>query len=251
MSMSERLPSPEQQQQAIFPVRDYLGGLKKAVPIIIGYFTVAVAFGLLARTMGLSNMESGSMSLIVFAGASQFAALNLLAGGTAFFEIIIATFFLNLRHLLMSATLSLRFKSFPLPAKILLAFGITDETFAIASTDLNSITPAVMAGLETGAYLSWFGGTMAGYYLGTALPPSLQAAMGLALYALFAALLLPRIKHSLKLATLALSAAALNSLLVIAAGFPAGWSFVVAMLATSLAGAFTGLEAEKEDDDES
>ena len=69
--------------------------------------------------------------------------------------------------------------------------------------------------------------------------------MGLALYALFAALLLPQIKHSLKLAALALSAAALNSLLVVAAGVPAGWSFVVAMLATSLAGAFSGLEASE------
>ena len=249
--MSERLPPPEQQQEFILPLRNYLGGLKKAVPIIIGYSTVAVAFGLLARTMGLSNMESGGMSLIVFAGASQFVALNLQAGGSAFLEIIIATFFFNLRHLLMSASLSLCFKSFPLPAKIFLAFGITDETFAIASADLDSITPASMAGLETGAYLSWFGGTMAGYYLGTALPPSLQAAMALALYALFAALLLPQIKHSLKLAALALSAAVLNSLLVIAAGLSVGWSFVLAMLATSLAGAFTGLEAEKEDNDES
>lgn len=250
MPMSEKSPSPEQQRQAMLPVSGYLGGLKKAVPIIIGYWTVAIAFGLLARTSGLSNMESGSMSLFVFAGASQFAALNLLSGGTAFWEIIIATFFLNLRHLLMSASLSLRFKSFPLPAKIFLAFGITDETFAIASTDLNSITPAGMAGLETGAYLSWFGGTMAGYYLGTALPPSLQAAMALAIYALFASLLLPQIKHSLRLAALALSAAALNSLLVAAAGLPAGWSFVLAMLTTSLAGAFTGLEAKKENNDE-
>jgi 4-azaleucine resistance transporter AzlC len=249
--MSERLPSPEHLQQVMLPASGYLGGLKKAIPIIIGYCTVAMAFGLLARTRGLSNMESGGMSLIVFAGASQFIALNLLSGGTAFFEIIIATFFLNLRHLLMSASLSLHFKSFPLPAKIFLAFGITDETFAIASTDLNSITPASMAGLETGAYLSWFGGTMAGYYLGTALPPSLQAAMALALYALFTALLLPQIKHSLKLAALALSAAVLNSILVVAIGLPVGWSFVLAMLATSLAGAFAGLAAEKEHNDES
>jgi len=91
--MLKKTPSPEQQQQVMFPVSGYLGGLKKAVPIIIGYFTVAMAFGLLARTRGLSNIESGGMSLIVFAGASQFVALNLQAGGTAFLEIIIATFF--------------------------------------------------------------------------------------------------------------------------------------------------------------
>ena len=112
---------------------DYFRGVRTAIPILIGYFPAAMTFGLIAKNMDIDLVHACLMSIMVFAGASQFMALNLIASGIATVEIVIATLLMNFRHFLMTASLSSKLQegSRFLPV---IAFGVTDETFAIAST---------------------------------------------------------------------------------------------------------------------
>ncbi|KPC99332.1 Inner membrane protein YgaZ [Geobacillus sp. BCO2] len=81
-------------------------GVQAGATIAIGYMPIALAFGLLAKTTGLTFAETVLMSIVVFAGASQYIALSLLSAGTGVFEIVLTTFVLNIRHFLMSASLN-------------------------------------------------------------------------------------------------------------------------------------------------
>ena len=100
--------------------------IKSGIPIFIGYFPAAVAFGILSKTTGVTLLESFLFSAVVFAGASQFIALNLLATGMGFTGIILTTLLVNFRHFLMSAYLSTRIKETLKKYYIFLAFGVTD-----------------------------------------------------------------------------------------------------------------------------
>ncbi|WP_331274074.1 AzlC family ABC transporter permease [Capillibacterium thermochitinicola] len=176
---------------------DFLTGMKTGLPIAFGYFSIAVAFGLLAKANGLPAITSILMSALVFAGASQFIAVNLWATGMGGGEIIITTFLVNMRHFLMSATLARRLGPQPPKVKSLIAFGITDETFSLVvmQPEYNRV-PGFVAGVNTAAYLGWVLGTAAGSLLVNGLPAVIQSSMGLALYAMFIGLLVPGLKGS-------------------------------------------------------
>nr|MBO2470792.1 branched-chain amino acid ABC transporter permease [Bacillota bacterium] len=88
--------------------RAFFRGVRTGVPIAVGYLPISMAFGVLARSAGLPEVAAVAMSVLVYAGASQFVAVNLLALGVAWSEIVLTTFLLNLRHLLMTAALSRR-----------------------------------------------------------------------------------------------------------------------------------------------
>ncbi|MGE5606067.1 MAG: AzlC family ABC transporter permease, partial [Bacteroidota bacterium] len=145
-------------------------GFAAGFPVFVGYFPVAVAFGILSKTTGLSVGDSVAFSVLVFAGASQFMALNLIKAGAAFSGIIFATLLLNLRHLLMSASLAAKIAAPDkrwLPA---VAFGVTDETFAVSATNYGPLGIPFLLALEGTAYLGWVGGTLMGYLAGSILP---------------------------------------------------------------------------------
>lgn len=209
----------------------WITGLKAAVPIALGYFPVAMAYGLLARSAGLTLAECLAMSIIVFAGASQFIALNLLATGIGFGEIILATFLVNLRHLLMSASIGEKLLVRAKGIRAVLAFGITDESFAVASIQGGLLTAGYMAGLEVLAYLAWVVGSGMGFTLGVALPQTLQESMGIALYAMFIGLLVPPAKKSRKFLVLAALSAALNG--VFSLFLTGGWPVIAATTAAA------------------
>src|SRR4030042_2164383 len=102
-------------------------GAKAALPIVLGYLPVGIAFGVLARKAGVSTFEAGLMSLLVYAGASQFIAVEMLSKGIVWFPIVLTTFFINLRHLLMSSTFSLYLKNTQLSILGLISAQLTDE----------------------------------------------------------------------------------------------------------------------------
>ena len=212
-------------------------GVGSGLPIFIGYFPAAVAFGLLARNGGLVFSDTLLFSMTNFAGASQFLALNLVLSGAAFYEIVVGVLLVNLRYLLMSASLRPKFAA-SLPKRALIAFGATDEVFAVASVGKETLTPSFMAGLEITAWTGWVSGTLTGYLFGAILPVSLQLAVGGSLYALFAALLVPEIRREHKNLTVALLAAGLNAVLIYGWGLALGWSFVVSLLCAAVFGAF-------------
>jgi len=216
----------------------YKEGLIAATPIVVGYLPIAMAFGMLSKTTGISFIDSMLLSVMVFAGASQFMALNLLALGVATGEIIIATLLMNLRHLLMSASIAAGIKEeynrfFPL-----VAFGVTDETFSVAMMRRGDLTVSFLLSLEFAAYLSWVGGTLLGYLLGEFLPTLVQSSMGVALYAMFAAILIPEVKKNKSIAFLAIASGIFNTLINYLKLIPAGWSLIFSIVTVAMVGVF-------------
>ncbi|CDK97597.1 putative AzlC-like protein [Magnetospirillum gryphiswaldense MSR-1 v2] len=176
-------------------------GLGDSVSLMLGYFPIAVSFGLLAVGQGLSPWQALLVSAVVYAGASQFTLVSLVAAGASPLSVIGAVAAMNLRHLfygpVLLAQLSRHGRRLPRP---LLAFGLTDEVFALASA---SITPrhgeTWLFGVQMGAYGAWLAGTVTGAVAariaGSGWPQG-QAALAFVLPALFLALLLPLLRRN-------------------------------------------------------
>jgi len=220
---------------------DILDGLKNGLPVFLGYFTTSLAFGILALSSGLNAFEAIIFSATNLTGAAQFMAINLFASGALASEIIISVILINLRYFVMSASLSNRLLSFSKKQKAIVAFGNT--VFSIAALREEVPTFKFMIGLEGISWLGWTSGTICGVTMGSILPSSLQNAMSGALFALFAALLVPEIKKGVRALIIASSAAILNSLIFYKLKLSEGWSIVISMIiVTGIAAAFFSQE---------
>ncbi len=215
----------------------FLIGLKAASPVMLGYLPIAMSFGLVAQEAGMPLVWAGAMSALVYAGASQFAAAAMLKLGAPTPEIVVATFFMNLRHTVMSLALLPKVKG-GVAARAVLAAGITDETFAVASFSRDPAlkSPAGLAGLFLGSWASWFCGTLLGGGLAVFLPKLLTDAMEVMLYGLFIGLLVPALRAAPRGLVAALSAMAAH--LIAKQFLPPGWAIVVAILTGSAIGAW-------------
>jgi 4-azaleucine resistance transporter AzlC len=209
-------------------------GFQAGISIGVGYFPIALTFGLLAKTSGLSIYETVLMSLIVFAGASQYISLSLITYGTGVFEIILTTFIVNIRHFLMSTSLNEKLDEDHLINKLIYSFGITDETFSVVATKEGTATTGFMFGVISVSYSSWVVFSGVGHLIGASLPKTLQESMGVALYAMFIGLLVPSMKKSVKIIYLAALGAAFNSIFTIGHIMAQGWAIVTATLLSSI-----------------
>lgn len=218
----------------------FIAGIKTSIPIAVGYIPIAITFGLVAKSSGIPDYIALLMSFIVFAGASQFVGVNLIALGTNPWEIIFTTFILNLRHFLMTASLSMRIDpSLSKAWRCLLAFGVTDETFSVASLQKDQLlSPWFIIALNMLAFLAWNAGTWAGIFLASGLPPSLQASMGIALYAMFIGLLVPPLRSSRPILLVVLISVGINSALSwipLSASLSTGWRIIMSTILAALA----------------
>jgi 4-azaleucine resistance transporter AzlC len=222
-------------------------GVAKSQPIMLGYLPVAVMFGISSRTAGLGALETVMISVLVFAGASQFALVGMLAGGVSFPGALVATAGLNLRHLFYGPAIApyLGVRSWKQAAG--LAFGLTDEVFASALAALPARDveerAALMLGLESGAYFSWVFGTLIGalgYQMAAQLVPKLVPVLSFSLPSLFLVILLPMAKG--KGLIVALVAAAVASTLIFSGFSTAG--LLAGGVAGAVAGAWLGGEDE-------
>jgi 4-azaleucine resistance transporter AzlC len=172
-------------------------GVRGALPIVLGYLPVGLTFGMLARKAGFTSLEVVLMSLFVYAGASQFLAIEMVSKGVAGFPIVIATFFINLRHLLMSSNLSLYFRKTRLPILGLLSAQMTDESYAVAISKLPEIKnrSPYLFGLQIVSQLAWVSGSLAGTFF-SPLAKSTEWGLPFALPALFICLLVLQIKSA-------------------------------------------------------
>jgi len=220
-------------------------GIQSGLPIALGYFPIAVAFGALASQADLSWLEGVLMSCLVFAGASQFVAISMLLGGVGYLQIITATFFLNMRHLIMSLAVNDQMRDFPPAWKRGLSFFITDETFALLTLGerdtMGERTPLFMAGLMCTAYLGWVFGTLIGGLGANFIPSHITTAMTVGLYGLFIGLLVPPASKSRAYALIAVLSMILNW--VLGYWLESGWAIV---MATTLA-AGTGIVLMEEE----
>jgi len=213
---------------------DFKKGIHAGLTIAVGYMPVALTFGLLAKTTGLTLFEAVLMSLLVFAGAAQYISLSLIASGIGIGVIIFNTFIVNIRHFLMSASLNEKMEKDTFLNKAIYAFGLTDETFTVIATKEGKSTTSFAFGVMLIAYGSWVVNTGIGHVIGASLPAFLQAAMSIALYAMFVGLLMPSLKKSVKVLYLALVAAGINSFLTLSGILEIGWAIVVSTLVSSI-----------------
>lgn len=215
--------------------KEFSAGIKAGLSIAIGYFPIALTFGLLAKTAGLSIIEATAMSIFVYAGASQYIALSLITAAVNPFVIVINTFIVNIRHFLMTASLNEKTVSDKKTVKALYSFGITDETFSVLATSKKEkISTAYIFGVTLIAYASWVVFTAVGHVIGANLPLFLQAAMSIALYAMFVGLLVPSMKGNRKIIMLAGLAASIQSFFYFTALLSTGWAILVSTLAASI-----------------
>lgn len=205
-------------------------GLHDGVPIALGYAPVAMTFGLLAKTTGLNFFETVAMSLFIFAGAGQFIAISLIGIGAGAFELIFTEFVVNIRHLLMSASLSKKADDDPKWMKAIYSFGLTDETFAVSSLKKGSVGAFYMFGLTFISYSSWVVSSGVGHVIGQSLPATLQESLGIALYCMFIGLLVPSIRRKLSIIILPLIAGVFNAFFMLVLHISMGWSVIISTI---------------------
>src|SRR5699024_353430 len=180
--------------------RLFLHGVQAGLPIAIGYVPIAVAYGALGVASGLTWWHTLLMSLLVFAGASQFMAAGMVAAGAGVVQIIIATFVLNFRHLILSLSLFGRLREISPVRRAALSLGLTDETYAVLIARTQHQEPMPTAGFVVGtmitAYLAWVCGSALGAIFAAVIPADISSGMSVALYAMFIALLMPAARKS-------------------------------------------------------
>lgn len=216
-----------------------LDGVRAAGPVMLGYVPIGFAFGVLARSAGLSVAETGLMSLLVYAGSSQFIGAGLIATGVAAPSIIVTTFLVNLRHLLMSTALVPSLRHNAPWQNTLLAYGITDETFAVNTAILQGrpATPGFVAGLHCASQGTWVVASVVGALAGHLVGDTHALGLDFALPAMFVGLLMPNLRGEDRKARLwaALAAAAVAVAMVVA--FPgSNWSIIVATVVAATLG---------------
>lgn len=155
----------------------------------------SAAFGLLARQSGLSIPEAIFLSIWVYAGASQFLVVGMVAAGLPWSSWLVAGAFMNLRHILFAVSMVPRWHGWTRLQRALASFGLTDEVYAVVASQKGRFEcfPEV-AGTALAAYLSWIGGTVVGAWGSVAFPPALAKPLEFALPALFVALLVPALQ---------------------------------------------------------
>lgn len=225
-------------RSAVYIKNDFGRGMATAIPIAVGYIPIAIAYGVISIQGGIPLLQTACMSLMVYAGASQFMATGMIMAGAGWMEIVLATFVLNLRHFIMSMSIMHRLKAAPKKWKPVLAFGITDETFAVLSmmgqepgSELNH---KFAAGLMMTAYGSWVLGSVIGGIFAGVIPPSISSSMAIGLYAMFIGLLVPAVRGTWKAGLIAAVSMALSYLFGLFLN--RGWAIVFATLLAALVG---------------
>ena len=170
----------------------FFKGLKDGIPIALGYLSVSFGFGILAVRAGLSILAAVGISVTNLTSAGQAAGVGIIAAGGTLFEMILTQFVINIRYSLMGLSLSQKLdSSFGIPQRLIVSYGITDEIFAVAFSQEGKLSPKYMYGLILISFLGWSLGTLMGAAAGHILPDSLTSAMGIVLYGMFLAIIIP------------------------------------------------------------
>ena len=213
-----------------------MSAVKQVAPIVMGYLPVGAAYGVLAQQAGLSMLNTVLMSVLVYAGSAQLIGVAMFATGLNPLSIVATTFVVNLRHLLMSASLAPNLKSWNKWELALFAYEVTDESFAVHSVrfargDLNKTT---CFGINAIAQSFWILSSWVGYLAGSSIPNVEPLGIDYALPAMFIALLVMQVKNKLHLLVAGFSG--LVSIALIQAGADQ-WSVILATVIGATFGA--------------
>ena len=227
-------------------------GLRDGLPIALGYVSVSFAFGMMAVQGGLSIWQAVLISLTNVTSAGQFAGLNLMLAGAPLLEMGLTQLVINIRYALMSLSLSQKLDgTMTLPHRMLFAFCNTDEVFAVASGQPQRVGRRYLYGLTALPYLGWALGTLLGAAAGTLLPEGIRTALGVAIYGMFLAIIIPPARKLASVRAVVACAVGLSSAmryLPLLREVSSGFAIILCAVAASALGAwfFPVKEVEEE-----
>ena len=229
---------------------DFKKGLIHGIPICLGYLAVSFSFGIFAVGQGLSIAEVVLISMTNVTSAGQLAGVPIIAGAGSLIELASTQFIINLRYALMSVSLSQKLdKSVRLPDRFLISFVNTDEVFAVSAVQPEGVSRSYMYGLITTPYLGWVFGTALGAIAGDILPAIVSTALGVAIYGMFIAIVVPDAKKHKPTALCVLTAIALSLLFYyvpVLSRVPSGFVIIIcAVIASALFAALAPIDVGK------
>lgn len=196
--------------------KEFFQGAKDTTPMLVGATPFAIIFGSLAISTGISSVATMGLSLFVFAGSSQFIAVALVAEKASLGVIWLTTFVVNFRHILYSATLLPKLRHLSQSWKIILSFGLTDESFAtsvkrLSESDADSHPEWYLLGSTIAMYVNWNFWTLIGIYLGKSIPNLESYGLDFAMIATFTGIVIPLLKNKPML--IAMSSSAISAMI--------------------------------------
>ena len=231
-------------------MEEFLSGCRRSLPIALGYFPVSFSFGVFVASSGLPLGLATLISITNLTSSGQFAGVSLMLVQASYMETALTLLMINARYFLMSLSLSQKIdQKMSTLERMVISFGITDETFSLASLEQKTLSFPFMSGFILRPILGWTSGTLAGETLTNLLPASLQNAMGLALYGMFLAIIIPASSKSRAIGEVVLLAAILSTLMYVTPLFQelsSGFQLIIATLLAALYGAWRYPIEEKE-----
>ncbi|MCR5304589.1 MAG: AzlC family ABC transporter permease [Lachnospiraceae bacterium] len=178
-------------------MKEFREGLRDGIPICLGYAAVCFAFGISASDAGLRPYETALMSVMNLTSTGQFAALPLITTGATFMEMAAMQLIINLRYVLMSCALTQNIRpETSIPRRLSIAYGVTDEIFALSVSRKYPLNPAYTYGLVLISAFGWTAGGFFGTFAGDILPHRLTSCLGLAIYGMFLKIILSDARES-------------------------------------------------------
>lgn len=173
-------------------LKEYRNGVQRGLPVGVGYFSVSFGFGAMAAAQGIRALDAALISATNLTSAGQFAGLTLILASAGLWEMILTQLVINSRYALMSLALSQRMGSrIGFWPRLIIAFFNTDEIFALAMAEQQPLTTSFLLGLGLTPFIGWTGGTLCGALAGSVLPLSVRVALGVMLYGMFIAIVVP------------------------------------------------------------
>lgn len=217
--------------------RVFFKGIQDGLPICFGYFSVSFAFGMSCVLSGLPLWAAVLTSLSNLTSAGQFAGVNLILAEGAYLELAVTTLIINIRYFLMSLSMSQKMDpSVTFAERLMIAFGITDEIFAVSMRYPKNLTAPYMAGLILTPVLGWTLGTFCGGAITSLIPPSLASALEIALYGMFIAIIIPparKEKSVLFTVVLAILLSCVFTYTPILSELSGGWGIIIITIVVS------------------
>ena len=219
--------------------KEFLKGMSHGIPIMLGYLSVSFSFGIMAVGKGISPLWTSLISLTNLTSAGQAAGVDIIVAAGSLIEMILVQITINMRYSLMALSLSQKLdKRFTTPHRLAASYGITDEIFAVCAAQETPLTPAYMYGMILIATIGWVMGTVMGAVAGQLLPASVTSVMGLMLYGMFIAIVVPPCKKERGVLAVSLVAIAMSLLFkYVIKGIPSGFVIMICAVAASAVGA--------------
>lgn len=231
--------------------KEFMLGIRDGIPICLGYFSVSVAFGMTAVMAGMPLWAAVLISLTNLTSAGQFAGSNLMIAGGGMAELGLTTLIINMRYFLMSLSVSQKVEEkMTMRQRLAVSFGITDEIFAVSMQHKGELSAVYMAGLILTPVIGWTGGTLVGGAATSLMPEVLSSALGIALYGMFIAIIIPPAREErsvLFTVVLAIAASLAFTYLPGLKELTGGWSIIIITILVSGLAAWLFPREEKDE----